>query len=846
MTPSHLPPGFRAIDKVKDWLSSHYATGGEAKASGAFALTKTVGSLTKRIGRTSIRLLEPVVPRLIGAVRVCAEELLGHTRLDIPIALILLVYVVGFVPIIPRATENPQLLTCCINDEAPLSMALDGMRAIPFGDPMNFLLSGVNGHILPAYWGSLNYTGAFLGYYGGLYPGIAFLAYAPLLAFGLDPFPTAPILLRIISTFSGLLALLITYNFGRRHSGRVAASIGALILMTDIYFSHYSLIIHPDALQLALGMLGLTVAARHLENGDIESALGLGLIVGLVQGAKAGGPWLIPIVIIAATVGLLRQHLWRMSWSSLLAFGKRGLAIGGIALLAFFVTTPYAFLRPEFLSAYLLIIKSVTSSTLTPISYVNWLTDLWTHFGPVVLGAALAGTALVCLQMFHGSMRWPMLLLIVLGLSQIAWFSSNGKLWVELGYMLCAFAAIGLLVGEAVATVYRLVRSFALVGRPLAMLVVAAALILVVGGRWWGTAALALEYRLIDSRTIVQVGRWAEAGRIPRDARILWDDTAYFDPTKFSHARMRGDLLTYDDLYQWRPDYIILSSSIYDARHYAEMRKTQHYSMQNEGPHSVRLYQDLLDTTQPGPTRVPGIEYVRSFSESLERNQDCSASGGSHGPYQPWLGANAPGKASNLTVTVLGNNPVGLWFAERISGQVYLLNHAGRLIDAVRGRICISTGPTLRLYHVNKPGTRDGFSQPISSAGRPHMEPLAAFDGQPSFWMPTALDAAEDKAWIGFDFGGGSAKRVDKVRIEWANAVYLPGKVEVQFADYGQDWKSAGSYAAKAITSGNLIFTDIELPPSAGSHRLWRVAFHDAPASRQIAVREVRFIDRGS
>src|SRR5438067_12271672 len=165
-------------------------------------------------GSQDARCLEFSIGLLIGAVRTFAEQLRAYTRLDTPLAIIVGVYLVAFVPIIPRATDNPQFLACCINDEPMLTMALDGMLVTPYDDPYTFLLSALNGTPLPSYWKGFNYAGAGW-YYGGLYPGLAFLAYAPLRALGFSAFPIAPIVLRSLSAIGGLLALMITYNFGR-------------------------------------------------------------------------------------------------------------------------------------------------------------------------------------------------------------------------------------------------------------------------------------------------------------------------------------------------------------------------------------------------------------------------------------------------------------------------------------------------------------------------------------------------------------------------------------------------------------------------------------------------------
>src|SRR5439155_1538937 len=245
-------------------------------------------------------------------------------------------------------------------------------------------------------------------YYGGLYPGLAFLAYAPLRALGFSAFPIAPIVLRSLSAIGGLLALMITYNFGRYHAGRIAATIAALVVLTDAYFVHYSVIIHPDSFQFALGMLALTIAVQHLREGDLESLAALGLISGLVQGTKMGGPWLVPLAVLAATVGLGRQSP-ALSFKD---FGtrlcNRGIVLVAFAVLAYIVSTPYAFLKRDFIYQSIVLIKNIMAGRITHITYLNWLSDLWGHFGPVLLIAAMTGAALVCVRALFGNFRWPM------------------------------------------------------------------------------------------------------------------------------------------------------------------------------------------------------------------------------------------------------------------------------------------------------------------------------------------------------------------------------------------------------------------------------------------------------
>ena len=48
------------------------------------------------------------------------------------------VFILCFVPLIPRATENAQKLAAFINDEPALTMGLEAMTVRPYGNPGNF------------------------------------------------------------------------------------------------------------------------------------------------------------------------------------------------------------------------------------------------------------------------------------------------------------------------------------------------------------------------------------------------------------------------------------------------------------------------------------------------------------------------------------------------------------------------------------------------------------------------------------------------------------------------------------------------------------------------------------
>ncbi|WP_342740142.1 discoidin domain-containing protein [Bradyrhizobium sp. B117] len=771
-----------------------------------------------------------------ACIRIIVEEARGHLRLDVPLAIMAIVYLAAFAPVISRVTETPYILRCCISDEAPLSMALDGMRDVPYGDPFNFVLAPSKGKRLPPYWGKINYAGVGY-YYGGVYMGLAFLIYAPLQALGLPPFPTAPIILRSLSLLAGLLALMMIYNFGRYHIGRFGASVGAAILLTDHYFNYYSSIIHPDTTQLMLAILGLAVAVRHLRKGDLESLGGLALISGLVQGTKLGGPWMIPMVALVTVKGLMLERGNLFTLQAARELVKRVLLLAGISLVTYFISTPYAFLSADFYYMTKIVLGLMSQSWLTPTNALSWISGLWTNFGAVVMAMALTAAILICINAIRGSVRWPMFVLLIFGLSQLLWYSVNGKLWVELGYMLGTFVAVALFAGELVEALGRLLARVKGTGRAGAQIVCALAIGAVIVGRWWSPAALALTWRATELMTSIEIGRWAEAGNIPRDARIIWDDSAFFDLNKFPNGYMYG-LLTYNELYAYRPDYVILSSSVFGSPHFAQMRKTQRFTMQNEGPFSVRLYQDLLNSETSEPIAKSGIQYVRSFSEGA---RDCTEPSQPK-MYEPWFGEAVPQRLYRSVIGLLGANPIGVWFAAGISAQAQYANHAGRMIDSIRGKICASYGPTIHVFRVIPPGTEQGFSQPLASSSWDGLSPLNAFDGDTqSYWMPSP-NGADPEPWVGFDFGGGVTKSPVRVKIEWLKSDLVAPQVEIEYADWGQEWRSAGLFPIDTANSASSLTSEFTLPSGAGDHRLWRIVFHEL-TNRLVAVREIRFLD---
>jgi hypothetical protein len=779
---------------------------------------------------------------LSGALCVIGEEVRASIRLD-PISLVLtLVFLAAFAPLLQHNTETPFRLLCCIPDEPPLSMALDGMRALPYGDPYNFVNSAANDKPYPAYYHYLNYHGVGY-YYGGLSMGLAFLVYAPLLALGAPAFPTAPIILRTISLLSGLLALLITYNFVRREWGRVAGMIAGLLLLTEPVFVFYSTIIHPDATQFALSLLTLQIAVRFLRDSNPENLGAVGILCGLVQGTKLGGPWLVPMVATATIVGFCRQTTDIRPGRFAIAICRRGLALAVISAATWIMTTPYAFLEPDFFQMTKVVLAMNSESRIINVEFGKWIAALAADSGLPLIVSALGGVGIGICGILKRKPNWALLLAIVLGLSQLLWFAWVDKLWVILRYVSSTLGIMAILAGVLAGFIYTSLAHLRPVGRIIGLSFAALATVMVLG-RWYNLVEIALPYRLMKFDSEVQIGLWAEAGNIPRDAHILLDAAAYFDPQKFPNARIVGDPLTYNDLYRRKPDYIVVNSYLSESYPYDELAKTQRFTMQNEGPNSMRLYQDLRDTSStrgdgPAPTSVPGLEFVRSFGPDAAGVDKCDKKSDGT-PYQLWSGALSPDAASSAVLQLMGAGSLARQLAEAAAVQVAHFNTAGHMIDALRGKVCVSLGPVIRLYRIIPPGTASGFGEAFASSSRATTSPLAAFDGVPTYWLPTPDDPSPS---IGFDFGGGSSKTVDRVHIDWPNSSLAAKSVEVQFSDTGTQWTSSGRFKVTTSKQNDYAISEHELMTGLGGHRFWRVLFERSTNDEAIAVREIRFLE---
>ena len=284
------------------------------------------------------------VETIAAPLGVIGSTLRDYVRLDRYIGAVLIVFAVLFVPLIPVGTDNPQMLATLSNDDPWMAMALEATLAKPFGNPSNYFdLKSKAYNNIPPYWGHLRSGYDNIVYYGGSVFALATPVYAAARLAGLPPFPTAPLILKSISFVAALLSLVLLYNFASRFGMRLAGVLAVIYLMTDTQFGWFTKVSHPDTLQLLLALAALAIAVRHAERGDWPSLAALGLMCGFVQGAKVGGPWTVPMGLLALWWGVQATG-HRLSDLTILA--KRVALLGSTALLGYVVSTPYAFMDP--------------------------------------------------------------------------------------------------------------------------------------------------------------------------------------------------------------------------------------------------------------------------------------------------------------------------------------------------------------------------------------------------------------------------------------------------------------------------------------------------------------------
>lgn len=763
-----------------------------------------------------------------AAVGVLRRELLPFLRPDRICAVIAGFACLIFLLMVPRSTENALKLAAFVNDEPALTMSLAAMTKRPFGNPANFDSKAIGDPKGPGpEWHFIRYSG--FNYYGGVYLGLGFAAFAPLKLIGAPTFPIAPIILRVISALAAVLSLIVLYNLARSvgrefagHAGsRVIGAASVLFLLGDSHFYYYASIIHPDTLQLLLGLLGVVMAIQYARSGDRASLVALGIVVGLSQGTKLGAMWFLPTMLLSIYYSLGPSlDPRKLSFATAGQYARRLVLLGVTSIAVWLLSTPYAVLDKYYFNTNFVTLQQVaTPDSLATGGLTKLIEAFHAQFGPVISLLFWATLIWALARLALGRLSRPLVLMLLTAVSQILWFGFMNQIWVMVGYCLVAYGLLAVLAGLMLADLVRAVAT-PMPGwrRPLA-----AAVLLACGLQLVPRIAELLAYTtnqlLRDRATVIAANRWFQQQAVPRDASIVWDDIAYVDPNVFPKARMHGGLLRWKDLRGSTfgyPDYIILSSSIYDSPWWAEQISKQRIARNDEQNLSIRLYQDLLG--RPDPARhVAWIEHLHTIKSDVSEQPSVVK----------W-------QAPPVVSQILG--PLAI-------NPVMSTANAGLRLRWLVARFAASneivTGPELRIFRINSTDSACPRERAFTNAADAPGMPFFAFDGQQTVWAAPGKGASLEGTYLAVDFGCHTEQGGETIQIAWVDPASTPAAIRVEASKDGSTWQLVAAHApdhGPAVAPGKIETIKLDRPVKA---RYWRIVADRVPPARGFAVRDV-------
>lgn len=539
---------------------------------------------------------------LLASLRLLRAEAASLLKIDIPAALMVAALLALLLPHITRHADNAAMLHTFVDDEPLLTMQIDGMTAWPWGNPSTYLDARKHvSHPVPAHWLNIRYDG--IVYYGGLYLDLAALVWTPLKIAGLPIFPTVPIILRTLSLLFAAFTILAVYNFGRKNFGLFAGLFGGLLLLTEFHFIALGSFAHPDTLLFFLTVLALPLCLRHAREGTTESLVAIGIVAGLAQGAKMGGPLLVPIVVAAIVY----------STQNVPTILRRGAAVFGAAVAVFFLTTPYALVDPYFRQSWTGLTALFSGqSPIQVVTFTGWLLTVVSKVGVPLL--ITAGIALAAAMLPRSKERLPLLFAALLAAWIIAWYALFQRFWVQPQYLIVSYALIAVV-------------GWSLADRLVALLPIPRAAIALIAVCTIAAVAATHQSRVITGAFSIpvimsgwrdapqyQVGEWLSRNKQGGDT-VLFDTQAYFDPKDFPRQFANGGPIKWDTLERVKPDYFALT--IYGPYHWmAQKMASQRSEQWDPDYYNMRLYQDLLGTDPGNPTptnALPHITALRRF-----------------------------------------------------------------------------------------------------------------------------------------------------------------------------------------------------------------------------------------
>jgi F5/8 type C domain len=771
----------------------------------------------------------------LGAFVELGVVLRQYLRIDRTILTILVVFIALMAVSSTRQLESPQLLAAFVDDEPWLSLALEGMLEKPYGNPSNYLDPTAPAHAhIPEHWGYLRYDGII--YYGGAYFEVAFPFYAALRALGLPAFPTSTIILRLTTALASALSLLFLYNIGVQHGTRLGAVLAVLFLFVDNYFERFSVMAHPDTLQMFFGLLALGMAIRHSERGDLNSLVALGLACGFTQGTKVGGPWTVPMALLALWWGLTEVSRVRANSVEII---KRLALLGVAALGGWIITMPYAFVDPYYFRTMLgqWSWQGATAAADGPFGRVTmglWAKYIVEYFGPTAMALFALASARIIWLWVRGRANRPFTLALVVCVSQFL-FYGTGKGWIWVYYLLLA-TGLGILLSfdmlaAAASYVQRLLARFpgsAITSLlPKAALICASLILFIPQATSFMWELLA--YQTAALSTAVSLNRWAKEHLSP-DETILFDNYAFFDARFFKQVA-KTTPLSWTRVRMNDPDLLVLAECITESGWYRPLMQSQHLDRNDPNPASVRLYQDLFATQRYGPTPFQGIEYVARIEPQIPTTSESS-------------------QIKSLRVTASTIEVFANRWLEFLPEAVRerLLNLAQQpthwiTISQLWARISHppdqpSEGCGYRVYRINPQGGLFGRPGLLASSSSPNHPARLALDQSPAYWEAAESDL---DPYIGYDFGDKNAVVLRTLRVQWRYGPSTPHDVKVEWSDDGTNWGTTSDFTLLPYSSTDPPFRVDTIPIAEQSaHRFWRLVALDRP-TQPFAISELFF-----
>lgn len=756
---------------------------------------------------------------LKGGAQVIVEEMRWLLKPDWISSFIVIALLVLFLPTIGRHADDGLMLATFFDDDALITMQLDGMTVWPYGNPATYLGMGGVPKQLPSHWKNFNYQN--LPYYGGFFLDLAWLIWVPLKLFGLPLFPTAPIILRGLAILFTMCTILAAYNFGRRYFGLIAALSGALFLATEHYFIFIGTVAHPDSLLFFITIVALAICGRHARDGDMASLFAVGMVAGLAQGAKLGGPLLVPITVIAIGWGA-RQFLSEGGWFQWTQHCvRRGALTMVIALIVFIVTTPYAILDSYFFYTWQLWAKSFAgTSPISITTFWDWARHSRTHIADTILILGVMGALVLIAKARDPKRTVPYALTLVLGLTIFFWYATLQKFWVQLQYLIIPFWILAMLSGYCLDQA--LFAFPALRRKPYRTIVTIGAAILVTAfslTRASSTTKLATEYVVKRNAPNYVIDGWASKHlAIERGGKILIDGPTYFNPEMFPNIRWNGGPIRYGDLLREMPEYFTLTRYAYKNWQNDKISgpKLDHW---NKEYANVRLYQELLGTDPQmillDARSTPFVDFVASFG---------------------WMGSTPTEETSSSEITLQ-----------------HMLLKIPRLADVV-ARAVTSTGSSshIALFKLDRekfaervPAEyRHLLGRPIASSSMPDSPPASILLAGGQTWRSTKRGQSAVGEYIGFEFPHNRFVAKEVV-ITWVDWTWCPGTIEIEYSADGATWQSAGIFPVAKTTLATVKnqsgrWDETFNLPDTGPHRFWRVTARSVPNTHFFGVEKIR------